>query len=191
MSGAVGCDGLQDGYVDAKSSTALAGVVLGTSIMPEREEDAAASLTLQPRADVCARQLLGLSHFRRFAERVLRGNEAPRFPDCNFIASAESLALLSISTNTLSRVLTEPIAFGIVPGGAFTEFIRVARGRCSRPSTTVQQRPRGAATRTTHCGRVESGGNRRIHQIFLPTAMRPRATAVATVQDIGDAAPAP
>ena len=83
-------------------------------IMPAREEEAAASLTLQPRADVCARQLLGLSHFRRFAERVLRGNETPRFPDCHFIASAESLALLSISTNTLSRVLTEPIAFALL-----------------------------------------------------------------------------
>ena len=112
MSGAAGCDGLEGWVRGRKARSICRESCWALPIMPEREEDAAASLTLQPRADVCARQLLGLSHFRRFAERVLHGNEAPRFPDCNFIASAESLALLSISTNTLSRVLTEPIALG-------------------------------------------------------------------------------
>ena len=93
MSGAVGCDGLERVMGTWTQKVAIADESrLGHCFqsMPERQEQAAASLTLQPRADVCARQSLGLSHFRRFAERVLRGNETPRFPDCHFIASGVS-----------------------------------------------------------------------------------------------------
>ena len=69
--------------------------------------------TPQARADVCARQALGVSIFTRFSAAV-HVHHAPQFWDVRPATAEAALALLSIATNTLSWRLTDAVAFGLL-----------------------------------------------------------------------------
>ena len=72
-----------------------------------------ACLTLgsQTRADIGARQALGLGHFDKFVARFFRVSPPPRLDSMLPASPAASLALLSIATDTLCIRLTEALAF--------------------------------------------------------------------------------
>ena len=71
----------------------------------------------QTRADVCARQALGLHYFDRFAVAVLGQCKQPQCPQLDalsFSTAEAALAILSIATDTLSMRITESVASGLL-----------------------------------------------------------------------------